>query len=98
MTSRDVAFAELIDKDNPERSERFFSEVFLTASLEHPNIIPIYDAGLNADGQAFFTMKLVEGDNLEQLIKKQAKKFTLQQVIDIFLKICDAIEYAHSKI
>ena len=42
-------------------------------------------------------MKLVEGDNLEQLIKKQAKKFTLQQVIDIFLKICDAIEYAHSK-
>jgi eukaryotic-like serine/threonine-protein kinase len=97
MTSRQIALAELIDTDQAERSERFFSEVFLTASLEHPNIIPIYDAGLNAQGQPFFTMKLVEGENLEKFIQEGPKDFSLQQAIDIFLKICDAIEYAHSK-
>ena len=97
MTSREIALAELIDQDEAERSERFFSEVFLTASLEHPNIIPVYDAGINDDGQAYFTMKLVEGENLEQMIKNCPGDFSLQQAIDIFLKICDAIEYAHSK-
>ena len=78
MTSRQIALAELIDQDQPERSERFFSEVFLTASLEHPNIIPIYDAGLNEQGQPYFTMKLVEGENLEKLIKDGPKDFSLQ--------------------
>lgn len=97
MTSREIALAELIDQDKAESSERFFSEVFLTASLEHPNIIPVYDAGINDDGQAYFTMKLVEGENLEQMIKNCPSDFSLQQAIDIFLKICDAIEYAHSK-
>ena len=97
MTSRQIALAELIDDNNPEGAEKFFSEIFLTASLEHPNIIPIYDAGLNVDGKPFFTMKLIEGENLNELIKSRPKDFTLQRAIDIFLKICDAIEYAHAK-
>ena len=97
MTSRQIALAELIDENNPEGAEKFFSEIFLTASLEHPNIIPIYDAGLNGDGKPFFTMKLIEGKNLNELIKSRPKEFSLQQAIDIFLKICDAIDYAHSK-
>ncbi|WDE98613.1 serine/threonine-protein kinase [Lentisphaera profundi] len=97
MTSRQIALAELINTDDPELSERFFSEIFLTSSLEHPNIIPVYDAGLNEERKPFFTMKLVEGENLEQLMKKHPEDFSLQQAIDIFLKICDAIEYAHSK-
>ena len=101
LTSRPVAMAQLRDIEEKNKYENFLSEAFLTATLEHPNIIPLYDAGLNDKDQPYFTMKLVEGSNLRDLIKKastlESINYTLQEVIDIFLKICDAISFAHSK-
>ena len=72
MTLRQVAKAKLRDL-KPENSERFIKEARLTASLEHPNIIPIYDLGLENE-EPFFTMKMVEGENLSDLILTLRKK------------------------
>ena len=98
MTLRQVAKAKL-KKQDYSSEERFIKEARLTASLEHPNIIPIYDLGLEK-GEPFFTMKLIEGENLSDLISKmknQGVNFSLQDLMQIFLKICDAVAYAHSK-
>ncbi|MCH2205350.1 MAG: protein kinase [Lentisphaerales bacterium] len=98
MTLRQVARASLKEED-PHHEDRFVKEARLTASLEHPNIIPVYDLGLEK-GEPFFTMKLVEGENLSDLIRKmknEGLKVPLQELMQIFLKICDAVAFAHSK-
>jgi serine/threonine protein kinase len=98
MTLRQVAKAKIRDL-KPENSERFIKEARLTASLEHPNIIPIYDLGLDGN-EPFFTMKMVEGENLSDLIltlRKNSSEYSRQDLMQIFLKICDAIAYAHYK-
>ena len=101
QTSRPVAMAQLKNLSERKDYEHFLSEAFLTATLEHPNIIPLYDTGLNDKLEPYFTMKLIEGKNLREHIL-QAKEgnlenHTTQDIIDIFLKICDAIAFAHSK-
>lgn len=49
--------------------ERFLAEAQVTAQLEHPNIVPIHDLGVMADGTLYFTMKLIEGRSLGQVVK-----------------------------
>jgi serine/threonine protein kinase len=98
MTFRQVAKAKLLNQV-AANSEKFIREARLTASLEHPNIIPIYDLGVD-EAEPFFTMKMVEGENLSDLIKKlrdNPQIVSRQDLMQIFLKICDAVAYAHSK-
>lgn len=88
--SRYVAMA--FPKDESKESEEAFRrEAQISALLEHSNIIPVYDMGWLK--QAFFTMKLVQGESLNQAIYHQA----LNKLLQIFMKICDAISYAHSR-
>ena len=63
FTLRDVAIAKLIDADQVDNVDRFIKEARLTASLQHPNIMPVYDMGLDVDGQPYFTMKLFDGSD-----------------------------------
>ena len=104
MTDRPVAMAVMHRLKKPEVIEQFLKEARLTASLEHPNIMPIYDVGLDELGEPFFTMKLIKGENLGSIIKKLREgheaftdKFDLNHLLNIFIKICDAVSYAHSK-
>lgn len=100
---RDVAMA--ISKVSSERNyRRFLEEARITASLEHPNIIPVHEVGHTPAGTPFFTMKIVHGDTLEQIVEKLnsgdpefRKRYTLRELLEIFCKICDAIAFAHSK-
>jgi hypothetical protein len=88
--SRYVAMAFAKD-DSKESEEAFKREAQVTALLEHSNIIPVYDiAWLKQD---FFTMKLVQGESLNKAIFDQP----LNKLLQIFMKICDAISYAHSR-
>jgi len=92
---REVALAELQD-DIPEReAESFISEIFLTASFQHPNIIKILDFGIRKEDTPYFTMELMQNSTLNDYIKKQEQ--SSPKNLEIFLKICDAISYAHSK-
>ncbi len=55
--------------DDPQALERFLAEAQVTAQLEHPNIVPIHDMGVMPDGSLYFTMKLIEGLSLGDLVK-----------------------------
>jgi serine/threonine protein kinase len=83
---------------------RFVSEAQLTGQLEHPNIIPIYQLGINPDGQTFYTMKYVRGQTLQDILEAlrsedplAIKNYPLPALLTIFQKICDAVAFAHSK-
>ncbi|MCM8531546.1 MAG: protein kinase [Lentisphaeraceae bacterium] len=98
LSVRTVAKAVPLKTDG-KSEDSFIKEARLTASLQHPNIIPVYDLGLKEE-TPYFTMKLVEGENLSDLLEAQLegkKLLALQDLMQIFLKVCDAISYAHSK-
>lgn len=103
-TDRYIAMAEL-HEGTPEASyENFIREARLTANLEHPNIISIHDIGLQENSQPFFTMDLKVGDSLRVILKKldkrdpeYEKRYSLNILLEIFSKICDAMDYAHSR-
>ena len=99
-----VAKATLADTAKASEIETFLREARLTSSLQHPNIIPIYDMGLDENGQPFFIMELLMGETLGTVIKGLAagkpdykSKYSLAVLIDVFSKICDALAYAHSQ-
>ena len=93
---RKVAVKELLDKDEPAQ-RRFVREALITARLQHPAIVPIYDAGQNAELGSFYAMKLVAGTSLAEKIA-QAK--TLDQRLALLpsvIAVCDAMAYAHKE-
>ncbi|MBS2027084.1 MAG: cyclic nucleotide-binding domain-containing protein [Deltaproteobacteria bacterium] len=80
---------------------RFIEEAQITAQLDHPNIPAVHDLGQRADGQHFFNMKLVRGKTLEQMLNNSRFKVNddeqLFGVLQVFIKVCDAIAFAHSR-
>ena len=101
VTCRYVAMACLKQTDPPPKVQDFFlREAHLTASLEHPNIMPIYDISDSSNKNTFFTMKLTGGENLGRIIAKHSKDVGNWDIIDrlnLFLCVCEGIAYAHSK-
>ena len=102
MTDREVALAIIHNLAGVQLIEQFIVEARITARLEHPNIMPIYDFGLDEKGEPFFTMKLIRGENLGKIISRlksgdrdYGKKYPLEALLEIFVKICDAVAYAH---
>jgi serine/threonine protein kinase len=83
---------------------RFVGEAQLTGQLEHPNIVPVYQLGISANGQTFYTMKYVRGQTLEEIIlclhngnPETLKRYSLSSLLTIFQKVGDAIAFAHSR-
>ena len=101
---RRVAMARAVRDKEPQDLEQFLREARLTANLAHPNIMPVYNMGLDADGAPFFSMELIPGDSLKSIIRKSRDgdknyhdDYPLETLLDIFIKVCDAIAYAHSR-
>ncbi|HEY1817056.1 MAG TPA: serine/threonine-protein kinase [Kofleriaceae bacterium] len=91
---RDVALKEILDASLRARFDR---EVAITAQLQHPAIVPIYEAGEWPDGAAFYTMRLVAGGTLADAI---ANASTLEQrlaLIPHVVATTEALAYAHSR-
>lgn len=93
-SGRPVALATPKEGLSKEQIQYFLEEARLTASLEHPNIIQVYDLGFNQEGSPYFTMKLCSSKKLTDILKQ--KDTSLFQLLDIYLKICDAVDYAHN--
>lgn len=85
------------EERQPAQIARFVHEVQVTAQLEHPGIVPVHDLNVLPDGTLFYTMKKIDGrllsDEMFQIDRHQDYQFRFLQ---IFLKICDTMSFAHS--
>ncbi|HEX2909995.1 MAG TPA: Stk1 family PASTA domain-containing Ser/Thr kinase [Chloroflexia bacterium] len=79
---------------DPQFLQRFKREAEQAASLNHPNIVRVFDVGDEGDLH-YIVMEYVEGTNLKDLIMREAP-FPTQRALEIGAEICDAISYAHS--
>ena len=100
---REVALKTLReDLRKNDRVKRYFvQEAQITGQLDHPNIVPIYSLMTSGDGVApLFIMKYVDGETYSLMIDRLHASFTdtkLQEALQVFLKICDAISFAHER-
>lgn len=78
---------------NQKQRAKFLAEAVVTGELDHPNIVPIYDVGSNAEGALFYSMKKVQGTPWLKAIKQK----TTQENIEILMKIADAVGFAHAR-
>ena len=105
---RAVAFKQLHDGHTRTHRERFLREAQITAQLDHPNIVPVHSLSVSSSGGVVgYAMKLVEGKTLRALLTEAAEAHARQQtpdrehdapaLLDYFLKICDALAFAHDR-
>ena len=91
------------DQANSDIYNRFIEEARITGQLEHPNIIPVHDLGVINREQIYFSMKFIEGEELNDIIDAlyagdpNYEEYTLFRLLTIFRKVCDATAFAHSK-
>jgi eukaryotic-like serine/threonine-protein kinase len=102
---RPVALKEIQPEhaDDPESRARFIVEAEITGGLEHPGVVPVYGLGTYADGRPFYAMRFVQGDNLQQAIKRfhagphRFDSLAFRQLLRRFVDVCNAAAYAHSR-
>ena len=93
-----------LDKElarEPMYRDGFIAEAQITGQLEHPNIVPVHELAVSSKGIPYFTMKLVHGVGLDEWLRDPSRRpgtrERLQDGLDIFLKVCDAVAYAHHR-
>lgn len=106
---RKVAYKQLLSEISKNRTtlNRFLIEAQITAQLDHPNVVPIYNMELQSDGSLAYSMKLVRGKTLKDLLRETRHQYdhqghpadshTLEKLLEHFLKVCDALAFAHNK-
>ncbi|MBI3831294.1 MAG: serine/threonine protein kinase [Planctomycetes bacterium] len=80
--------------DDPEFTLRFMREARALASLNHPNIVAVYDFGVEG-GRYFFVMEFVDGTSLRPVLDRKA--MTAPEALKIVPMLCEALEYAHTE-
>jgi len=106
--ARSVAFKQLHPGSTSRQRERFAREARLTAQLDHPSIVPVHLFEVARDGgPSGYVMKLVEGKTLRTLLAETVEmhergapidaEHALSRRLEYFLKICDAIAFAHDR-
>lgn len=105
---RTIAVKIMLSELNVEESQkqRFINEAAVLARLEHPNIVPIHDLGRTTSGELYYSMKLVKGRTLKNILDairdgdaETMKLYTLDRLLMAFRKVCecDALAFAHAK-
>ncbi|MCP5537060.1 MAG: protein kinase [Akkermansiaceae bacterium] len=102
QTERHVAMARPKADVTPERYDAFLREGHITSRLEHPNIIKLFDMGIDESKRPFFTMEYKRGLSLRKILSflqadKHLEEYSTQKRLSIFLRVCEAIAYAHSR-
>ena len=89
-----------------EAQDLFIREIMITAQLEHPNIVPIYNMENSSLGNIAYSMKLIRGRTFAKIIEDCKKAYMhdqdegiipLSERLEIFLKVCNALQYAHAR-
>ncbi len=79
---------------SPSLVDRFRRERQILANIDHPNVARLFDGGTTADGVPYLVMEYVDGRSISDV----AADLPLMDRLELFLKICDAVQYAHSKL
>jgi serine/threonine-protein kinase len=74
-------------------AERFLAEIKLTANLQHPHILPLFDSG-EADSHLFYVMPFVEGESLRARLNRE-KQLPVAEAVRIATEVASALDYAH---
>jgi tRNA A-37 threonylcarbamoyl transferase component Bud32/tetratricopeptide (TPR) repeat protein len=74
-------------------AERFLNEIEVTANLQHPHILPLFDSG-EADGMLFYVMPYVTGGSLRDLLNRE-KQLSVEESIDITKAVAAALDHSH---
>ncbi|MBD3419659.1 MAG: protein kinase [Chitinivibrionales bacterium] len=101
---RKIAMKLLASEETDQKRRRFINEARITGQLEHPNIIPVHELGINQQGKLYFTMKLVKGQSLKDVLEdmrthfpQSQSKYTLGKLLVAFVGVCNAISFAHAR-
>jgi len=101
---RKVAMKVMRQEGSHENLGRFIEEARITGMLEHPNIVPVHELGVDENDQVFYTMKFVKGMTLREVLEQLRLRnpdivalYPLRRLLLIFLRVCDAVAFAHSK-
>lgn len=88
--------------DDPLERQRFLREARVTAMLQHPNTVPVYEIGRDNKGKYYFTMKRVVGDTLKEILDglkagdaAMENTWDLDRLIDILIQVAQALDFAH---
>ncbi len=79
---------------------RFLEEAQVTGQLDHPGIVPVHELGLGSDGQVYFTMRLVRGEDLKAVfahVSSGHEGWNTTRALGVLLRVCEAMAYAHAK-
>ena len=96
VLERPVALKQLFATDEASR-KRFIREALITARLQHPSIVPIYEAGRREYGSPFYAMRLVAGQPLEKGLAAATTLDARLALLPTVLAVADAIAYAHNE-
>jgi len=99
-TRREVTLKTLLDVADRTMLELFYKECHVLASLNHPNIVDIYDVGeMDIDGgkKPYFVMPLLPGVTLDKLIAGQSHRLTTDRICDILAQACRGLHAAHER-
>jgi eukaryotic-like serine/threonine-protein kinase len=83
--------------------QRFLAEAQVMGQLQHPNIIPVYEVGLTEERSLYYTMPVVQGRTLKNILRAiragepEVESFSLTRLIQVFLQVIQAVSYAHDK-
>ena len=102
---RQVALKTLHPSKKEERHLiEFYREARITGQLEHPNIMPVYDAGQVPDGRLYYTMRRMPGDNLHNVLSKlrrgdaeMLRTWDLSRLVQVLIQTCHGVGYAHER-
>lgn len=82
---------------------RFLREARVTAQLQHPNTVPVYELGHDTDGNLYFTMKKIVGETLRDILERQIADdqqsqavYNLDRLLGMLIQVCNALAYAHA--
>ncbi len=103
-TQRTVAMKVMLAHMSEGDVLRFIEEAQITSQLEHPNIVPVHELGVDEHDQVFYTMKLVQGVTLRLVLEKlragdaaTVAAYPLRRLLIVLMRVCDAMAFAHSR-
>ncbi|MGE0431343.1 MAG: tetratricopeptide repeat protein, partial [Planctomycetota bacterium] len=98
---RQVAIKLLRSPGSANDATQFVEEAQITGQLEHPNIVPVHQLGVDASGRPWLAMKKIDGVDLRERIRHSPRGLLdaaqLNDILEVFGKICDAIAFAHHR-